>query len=183
LTAGASRSSSQTSSSPSVSWKVTETISFDDVEIFFPTNCASIGSSRRPRSTRTARRIRSGRPDRPSGEEDVVAEDDGLPLDREVDLGPLQDGRAGNRREVIAVERDVEEPDGNPDLFRGQDVLRQAAGERDAPRPDSHQREGIGPVKGLDDLARHPGDHPVHSRGVHQTELSESPLCFSHLSP
>src|SRR5450759_3044444 len=60
--AEASRSSSQTSSTPSVSRNVTETISVADVATLLPTNCASIGSSRRPRSTRTARRIFRGRP-------------------------------------------------------------------------------------------------------------------------
>ena len=43
--------------------------------------------------------------------------------------------------------------------------------------------EPVRPVERFDDLAGHPGDDPVHSRGIHQTELPEGPLCFAHLSP
>src|ERR1700694_801986 len=51
-----------TSSRPSTSARCTRTSSPTAVGTFFPTKSARIGSSRCPRSTRTARRIARGRP-------------------------------------------------------------------------------------------------------------------------
>ena len=56
--------------------------------------------------------------DRPPRVEDVVAEDDRLRLHREGDVGPLQDRRRGDGRQVVAVERDVEEARREPGPLR-----------------------------------------------------------------
>ena len=85
---------------------------------------AGSGSSRWPRSTSTARRIRAGRPRSqiafsaarigPAGEEDVVDQDDLGPVDVEGDLGPAQHGPAPAFAQVVAVERDIHGADRAP---------------------------------------------------------------------
>ena len=105
-------------------WNVTETISVAEVAIFLPDElrldrklaASAVDEDREedPPGTPEVEDRVDRRPDRPARVEDVVAEDDRLPLDREGDLRPLEDGRRGDGRQVVAVERDVEDADRDP---------------------------------------------------------------------
>ncbi len=110
----------------------------------------------------------------------VVAQDDRAALHRERDLRLLQDGRGRDRGEVVPVERDVEEPDGNAHALDALDLGREAPRERDSPRADADQDEAFGPAFGLDDLAGHAGDRPPLAGAVEQPELPVGSRGFAH---
>ncbi len=57
------------------------------------------------------------RPDRPTGVEDVVDEDDRRAVEVERQVRALDDRLLGDEREVVAVERDVERPDRDVDAL------------------------------------------------------------------
>src|SRR5262249_49438853 len=92
------------------------------------------------------------RPDRATGVEDVVDEDDGGSIEGERQIRALHARLAGHEREVVAVEGDVERADGD----RGHLVLRDRggdpAGERHAAALDADEGEPGGSRLLLDDL-------------------------------
>ena len=128
-------------------------VSSRDVGTFLPTWSARIGSSRWPRSTRTARRIACGPaevdqgvhrgPDRPAGVQDVVDEDDRPTVDAGREVRALDHRLLGDHRQVVAVERDVERPDRDLDALVLRDRGGDPVGERDAATLDADR--GAGP--------------------------------------
>src|SRR6476469_6210454 len=104
-----------------------------------------------------------GRADRAAGVEDVVDEDAGHPLEREVERGRAHERLWVPRRlaaadvDVVAVEGDVELPE--RDLRAGEflDALAQPLCERDSARVDANEGDPAEVGVALDDLVRDPG--------------------------
>ena len=92
------------------------------------------------------------RPNRSSGVEHVIDEDRGRAANLEWQIGALHDGRMAERREVVAVEGDVERPDGEPDALVLQDRRRQAMGQWDSPALDADEDQAVRAGLLLDDL-------------------------------
>ena len=158
------------SSSTPVRW--TRTRCTSEVGRFLPTKSARIGSSRWPRSTRTAswtaarpadvvQRVEGGA-DRASGEEHVVDQDDDLVVDAAVGDLRREQRPGGLQAQVVAVHRDVERPARHGGALDGGDPLGDPLGERDAARRDAEQDEVVGALVALEDLvgdaAQGPGD-------------------------
>src|SRR5664280_2268324 len=118
--------------------------------------------------------------DRAPREEHVVAENHVAALDRERDLRLLEDRRGRDCREVVAVERDVEEPNGHLDALRPRDLGREALRERDATRADPDEGEAVGAALGLDDFTGHARDRASHAGRVEQPDFPESSRSLSH---
>src|SRR5215831_15580354 len=96
------------------------------------------------------------RPDRPARVEDVVDENDRLVGHREGDFSGPQDRGLPLEREIVPVEGDVECAHRNR---LASDLLqpgRDPASERHPARPDTDQREPVGPARPLDDLVGDP---------------------------
>jgi len=94
-----------------------------------------------------------GGSDGPAGVEDVVDEDDLRAVDGEGDLGPAEHGPAVAVAEVIAVERDVERPDGHRAADEALQPRGDPLGDRHAPGPDADEADRhAGPTP--------PGDPP-----------------------
>ena len=97
-------------------------------------------------------------PDRAAGVEDVVDEDDRLPLERDVEGGAAHDGLQVPRRvavpdeHVVAVEGDVERADRRLDAAALGHEPAQALGERHAARVDADEHERARVVVSLDQL-------------------------------
>ena len=106
-----------------------------------------------------------GRPDRPPGEEDVVAEDDDAVLHVARQLG-RPEGRHPPGGDVVAVEGDVERADRHLDPFEGGDGLGQPLGHHDAPGVEADQHDVVSAVVPLDDLVCDPGDGPFQVVGL-----------------
>src|SRR5687768_6243907 len=119
--------------------------------------------------------------DRPSGEQHVVHEDDGLALDRERDVGPAHHRRAPHG-EIVAIERDVERADREVAAVNLRDLRDEAMGERDAPGPQADERDvGTAGVL-LEDLVRDAGEGAVESGFVENLGfLSEARIRAVHL--
>ncbi len=111
-----------------------------------------------------------GGPDRPAREEDVVHQDNRQALEGEGDFGAADDGLARARPEVVPVERDVERAHRGALALDGGDLLRDALGQRLAPRLDADQGE-VGVPRLLDDLMCDAGQRAVEARLVEHFRL------------
>jgi hypothetical protein len=107
--------------------------------------------------------------DRPAGVEDVVDQQNPPVVDRERDVGALDDRLRADRmaHQVVAVERDVERAGRHVMAADLLDAPRQPAGERHAPAADADQRQLLDPAMALDDLVRDPGQGLAHAIAVH----------------
>ena len=92
-----------------------------------------------------------GRADGTAGVEHVVNEDDGFALERELDIGHV-DLRGKILLDVVAVERDVQAPDGDLDPLDLLDAAGELGCEHVSPGNDSHQRDRRGPVVRFENL-------------------------------
>ena len=147
-TSAPSRSIS-TRSSPSTSTRRTWMTSSCEVGTFLPTWSARMGSSRCPRSIEHGQadgarppEVHQGvhrGPDRPARVEDVVDDDERQAVEVERQVGAFDDRLVGDEREVIAVEGDVERPDGDGDAFVRSDGRGHAVGEGDAAALDADE--------------------------------------------
>jgi hypothetical protein len=93
--------------------------------------------------------------DRPAGEQHVVDQQDAAAVDRERDVGALHLGVLQAAVKIVAVERDVDDAEG--DLRPVLDVLdrlAQALRQVDAARADADQRQLLGALVALEDLVR-----------------------------
>ena len=148
------------SSSTPVRWTRTRWTS--EVGRFLPTKSARIGSSRWPRSTRTAswtaarpadvvQRVEGGA-DRAAGEQHVVDQHDDLVVDPAVGDLRREQGARRLQAQVVAVHRDVERPARDGRALDGGDALGDPLGERHAARRDAEQDEVVGALVALEDL-------------------------------
>ena len=97
------------------------------------------------------------RPDRPTGVEDVVDEDDRRSVEVERQVRALDDGLLGDEREVVAVERDVERADRDVDALVLGDRGGDPTGKRDAAALDPDEGQTGGARLLLDDLVARSG--------------------------
>ena len=177
--------STSTASSPSTSLSATRTCSSLRVGTFLPTKSARIGSSRWPRSTSTASWIAVGRPKSTSassaerivrpGEQHVVDEHDRPAGDVEVDPRLVDLGRLGPHADVVAVERDVEDADGQPHALDPLDLAGEPPGEVVPAGGDPDEREALGALVPLEDLVRDPRDGAADLLLLHQARGHERP--------
>ena len=157
-------------------------ISFCEVGTFLPTKSAWIGSSRWPRSiehgelhgpraAEVDQLVERG-PHGAAGIEDVVAEDHHAVVDRARQVGALDLRLGADGREVVAIESDVEDADGDLDRLQALDLGGDLLGERDAAGADADQEDGPEvAVMALDDLSDHATDDPSHLLGVEDRRL------------
>ncbi len=82
--------------------------------------------------------------------------------------------------EIVPVERDVEEADGNPDSFARQELGGEPPRERDAARPDPDENEAVGAALRLDDLLRHARHRTLHGGRVHQPDFAVRSRSVAH---
>ena len=100
--------------------------------------------------------------DRPPRVEDVVDEDAGAALDREVEAGLADERLRVQRRpaaadvDVVAVEGDVERPEVDLDAAELLDQAAEAVRQRDASRVDADERDRVEVGVRLDDLVSDP---------------------------
>jgi hypothetical protein len=112
------------------------------------------------------------RSDRAAGVEDVVDEDAGHSLEREVESRGADErlgvrGRlAGADVDVVAVERDVELAERHLGARQRVDPPAQTLSERDAPRVDADESDPSEVGVPLDDLVRDPRQGPLDRLGV-----------------
>ena len=105
-------------------------------------------------------------PNRPPREEDVVDEDAGSALEREVQLRAADDGLRMERRRpapdenVVAVERDVDRTERGLDPTPLGDERLEPPRERDASRVDADESEARHVVVALDQLVRESRKRP-----------------------
>src|SRR4051812_15923959 len=108
---------------------------------------------------------------RAAGVEHVVAEHDDAVVERARQVGALHLGLGGDGGQVVAVERDVEDADGDRlalhPLDLGRDLLRQG----DAAGTDADQEKPGEVAVRLDDLAGHTANDPRHLLGVEDRGL------------
>ena len=105
---------------------------------------------------------------RPAGEEHVVDEEDTPALDGEGDVGALDAGRLQAAVEVVAVERDVDDPERHQRTAL--DLLQRAAQplrEVHAARADADEDQTLGVTVALDHLVRDPRERPLDRLAVH----------------
>jgi hypothetical protein len=112
------------------------------------------------------------RADRSAGVEDVVHEDAGHSLEREVERGRANErlgvtGRlAGTDVDVVAVEGDVELTEGDLGARQLGDPPPQALRERHAARVNADERDPLEVGVALDDLVRNPRQRALDRLGV-----------------
>ena len=78
-------------------------------------------------------------PHRSSRIKNVVAEDDPLALDVEIDLAPLKDGIAAAGEQIVAIERDIENAERKSDAFEPFDLRLHPARQNDPARADADE--------------------------------------------
>src|SRR5262245_9123806 len=103
-----------------------------------------------------------------AGEEHVVDEEDAAALDGEGDVGSLHAGRLQAAVEVVAIERNVDDPERDPRTAL--DLLQRATQplpEVHAARADADQGQVLGVTVALDHLVRDPRERPLDGLGVH----------------
>src|SRR5215470_2368732 len=101
-------------------------------------------------------------------EQHVVDQEDAAALDREGDVGALHPRRLEPAVEVVAVEGDVDDPEG--DQRTALDVLQRAAQplrEVHTTRADADQSQALGVPVALDHLVRDPRERPLDGLAVH----------------
>src|SRR5919106_2473764 len=112
--------------------------------------------------------------DRPTGVEDVVDEDAGPALQREVELGGTDErlrvpgGLTGADLDVVPVEGDVDGADRHLDAGALLDQPAQPVGEWHAARVDADERHPLEVVVALDDLVGDPRQRPLDRVGVEE---------------
>jgi hypothetical protein len=92
------------------------------------------------------------RADAAAGEENIVNEDDGLPVDINWNLAGPEGGRVEAAAEVITVQADVDRPDGNLLGFEVADCARQPPREMSAAGEETDDDEVVRARVVLDDL-------------------------------
>jgi hypothetical protein len=83
-------------------------------------------------------------------------------------------GRLGAEADVIAVERDVQDPDRDLDPFDLGDLAGQAEGEVVTPVGDPDEDQSLGPLP-LDDLVGDPRERPSHVVGAQDPAHQRTP--------
>ncbi len=106
-----------------------------------------------------------------AGIEDVVAEHHHLVFDLEGRWLPLTTGRGADRRQVVAVEGDVERADGELLALHPLDLLGQPLGQRQAAGADADQAQVADIRMALEQLAGHAPQDPFHFARVEHTAL------------
>ena len=110
----------------------------------------------------------------------VVHEDDVLAVEIEEDVGGVHLG-SEMRREVVAVEADVELAERHLRALDGLDLLGQALGEQIAPRHDADERDVARALVRLEDLMRNARQRPLDLVRVHADGLDC--CCVVHTHP
>ena len=147
-----------------------------------PTTSGWMGSSRPPRSIRTAKRyslwpaevgqlVERGAHGA-ARVEHVVDDDDVLAVDRPREVGRPDDGARPDRLQVVAVERDVERAARHVGLLALADAGHDARRELDAAALDSNDDEVVRAVVQLDDLVGHPTQRAVDGARVEDDGLA-----------
>src|SRR5947209_7636339 len=108
---------------------------------------------------------------RAAGVEHVVAKHDHAVVDRPRQVRALDQRLGGDGRQVVAIERDVEDADGDLLPLHGLDLGGDLLGEGDAAGADAGQQEPGEIGLALHDLPRHTPDDPRHLLGVEDRRL------------
>src|SRR5262249_58271307 len=119
------------------------------------------------------------RADRPSREEHVVDEDDGLALDGERNLRAAHHGDPAHA-EVVAVERDVERADGERRAVDAGDGGGKPLGEGDAASAQPHEGQVLGAAVALQDLVGDTGEGSVEGGFVENLRLVSKATSVGH---
>ena len=119
------------------------------------------------------------RADGAAGEQDVVDEHDGLAVDVERDLGRVDLG-AEIRREIIAVQADVQPAERNVHPLDRLDALREPLREQVAARDDADKGEVASPLVGLEDLMGDAREGSVDLLRVHADRFDVSAVVHAH---
>ena len=120
------------------------------------------------------------RPHRPARIQHVVHEDDDPVVDRARDIGTADERLRphGVVHQVVAVERDVEDP--HRHVLPGDlpQPRREALCDRDAARPHTDEREAIDAAIAFHDFVGDPGQRPAHPVRVHHNGHTDSSSVF-----
>src|SRR5262245_27855978 len=111
----------------------------------------------------------------PAREQDVVDEDHDPVGDVDGDLGRAQ-GLDPPEADVVAVEGDVDRPDGDVDALEPLDRLGEAVGDGDAPRVQPDEHHVARSVVPLDDLVRDAGVGAAEVVGVEDLRLQRKQM-------
>ena len=108
------------------------------------------------------------RADRTTGVEHVVHQNDVFAGDVIRDGGRIGDRALPDRREVVAVEIDVEFADGDLAAFQILDLFRQALGERHSAAADANEGESIEILGAFENFVGEADESAVDFRRAHQ---------------
>jgi dihydroorotate dehydrogenase electron transfer subunit len=112
-----------------------------------------------------------------AGIQHIIDQDKNKIVDIEIDQGFAQRGPVADRRQVVPVQRHIQNADRHRPLKNGLDFVAQALSQVHSPAPDADDRKlGLG-SQFLNNLSRHPCEHKIYFFGCHQ----ELAFNFFHL--
>ncbi len=111
---------------------------------------------------------------RPPGEQHVVDEHHRAAADLRHGVGALDDGGVGQRRQVVAVEGDVERADWQAHPFVLLDQARQSPRQRDAAAADAHQDEILRSAVALHDFVGNAGQRAAQVIGIQDLRVAHA---------
>ena len=119
-------------------------------------------------------------PDRASGVKHIIDEDDRFPFDVLFKLGAIDDRICTDGREIVTVERDVEDAVEGSFSLESLDLIAKLFGKRHTTAADADQIEVFCTTIILDDLCRKPTHRTFHLDGIHYPRLFNQVYFVSH---
>ena len=118
------------------------------------------------------------RADRPARADHILDQDHHAVIDGGRHLGAAQEGATPSGREVIAVERRVQNPEGYPLTGQAFEIVRENSAEGNTAVRDRHQIEPIDSIGALDDLVCH-----AHEGAANRLIVEDDPLGRGGVGP
>ncbi len=94
-----------------------------------------------------------------------------LPVTGKLNVGGVQHRLVRNRRQIVAIEVDIQNADRNLAVLQGFDLLRQPLRQGHAAAADADERQLIQVFGALQNFVRQPDQRAVDFRGAHQLFL------------
>jgi len=112
-----------------------------------------------------------GGADSSAGVKDIVDQNYIFTVDVVLKLGTVNDGVCPNRREIVAVKRDIKDAVKRFDLFYGLDLIANAFGKRNTTAANAYKIKILSTAIFLGDLHCEPSQGTLHCRRIHDPRL------------